>query len=164
MNQREATRVLKRLRKRGVRSPKEVLIAEALRVALVVLPFGLVLLDVIRVEIALAVLVGYVGARLYDKVIAPRLLTRLGPSRLQDARRADMAVVTLDSSGVRIIADALDSFLGWSRVEVTRVGPGFILRIGHQLSVVFADEWIPEGWTLEQVKHALSDWSGQEVT
>lgn len=163
MDQREATRVLRQLRRRGLRSPRELLIAEGLRVALACVPFALVLLDVIRLEIALAVLIGYILARVFDKGIMPRLLTRLGPNRLRDRRLDDVAVVTLDPSGVRIMADAMDNFLGWSRVELTRVGPGFVLRIGHQMSIVFADAWIPDGWSVEQVRQALTDWSGQEV-
>lgn len=162
-DQQDATRVLNRLRRRGLRSPKEVLIAEGLRVLLICLPFALVLVDAIRVETAFALLIGYIVARFFDKKMTPYLFTWFGPDRLRVSGQNGVAVVTLDPRGVRMMGDAMDHFLGWSKVEVTRVGNGFILRIGHQLSVVFADEWIPEGWTVEQVRAALTSWSGQQI-
>ncbi len=54
--QRDARTVLKRLRKRGLRSPKDHHVAEGQRGAIVALPFALFIFDVIRAETAFALL------------------------------------------------------------------------------------------------------------
>ncbi|MFK7940480.1 MAG: hypothetical protein AB8B82_13955 [Roseovarius sp.] len=153
---------LNSLRRRGLRSPRDLLTAEAVRVGLVLLPIGLYLADVIRYQTAFALLIGYVVARWFDHVIRPRILSRVSPARLRWDQGGE-TVVRLDQTGLRLTTELTQLRVDWPAIEATRVGQGYILRIAPQLSVVFLDAWIPEGWNVDMVSRALSDWSGQNI-
>lgn len=154
---------LKSLRKWGLRGPRDLIATEAVRVVMVLIPIGLYLADVIRFQTVFALLIGYVVARWFDHYLRPRMLQRIGPSRLRWVQGGE-TVVRLDAAGLRLTTEQTQLQVAWPAIETARVGQGYILRIAPQLSVVFANAWIPEGWTPDTVSVALSQWSGQEVT
>lgn len=159
---------LRRLRFKGLRSPKDHVIVELLRMVLVIVPCGLWLMGYIGTPVVLGYMLGYFGLRWFEKFVKPRALARFGPRQWR-SRAPEPAVIMFDSFGLHSLARAQEIRLGWSTVPYSKVGDGIIFRIGPEMSIPVTQSILPEDWTMERFEAAVDRWqaaaaSGQTLS
>jgi len=162
-NQAEAARALKKLRRFGLRSPRDHWIVAVVQVGLVMVPILLLGYDVIRPDHAIAVYFGYFGLRWFTVFLKPWILHRFGPKQLT-AELASAQTLTLDATGVRCETEHSLLQMKWRAFPPPEVyQDGLILRIAPEQSLVVAASHLPDGISPRAVGARIQLWRTEDA-
>ncbi len=154
----DAKRALKKLRRYGLRSPRDHLIVEGFRVLLLALPIILVGSEVISPEYALVVYCGYFASRWLDLFVKPTILRFFGPRLPINDFTSSMTLI-FDEIGVKSDTENGLLRLNWQAVPAPRVfADGLILRIAPEQSLVVEATHLPEGISPQEFGKQINEW------
>lgn len=151
---------LRRLRRRGLRAPKDHVIVEAMRLGLVVGPAALAFAGLIEARSLVFYYLGYFAMRWFAKYLKPRILNQFGPEEWRNKKPVQTEVI-FDSYGFSSIAPLQEIRLAWGTVPVSKVGDGMIFRVGPELSVPVTEALLPDDWSMSRFEAAIAQWRSQ---
>ncbi|EBA12051.1 hypothetical protein [Roseobacter sp. CCS2] len=158
----QAMRALARMRKFGLGAPADHLAVEFIRVAFILIPGFLLIMNVIMPRDCIAFYTGYFFLRWFDRYAKPRILAATGPVAFRN-RKPGPLTIQLDADGVSSQSNFGSLTLGWADIPPPRIfSNGVLIRVYDEQSLAIDADMLPDGMTPSALGEKIQRW--QAVT
>lgn len=157
-----AVREVRRLRKFGLKAPRDHVITSVIRILVLSLPVVLFLLNVFSARDVIVFLLGLGAIEVFNDFAKPSILTVFGPPEFKTQPDDDMAIL-IEDSGLSVKVGGKTAVFAWATVSVVPMPKAVIFRVGPERSVLILDVWLTADADFDCLLGDLETWTGKTL-